>query len=86
MLYAAILQKFLYEKSPCHYNQPSACVNADGDPWPAPVNVWVVSGPYILVGMAEIFASITSLEYAFTKVSFAPSGGMRFTERRPLGT
>ncbi|KAL4256591.1 major facilitator superfamily protein [Pleurotus pulmonarius] len=67
MLYAAILQKFLYEKSPCHDNEPSACVNADGDPWPAPVNVWVVSGPYILVGMAEIFASITSLEYAFTK-------------------
>ncbi|KAJ8516687.1 hypothetical protein ONZ45_g6045 [Pleurotus djamor] len=67
MLYAAILQKFLFEQSPCHDNEPSACEDANGDPWPANINVWVVSGPYILVGMAEIFASITSLEYAFTK-------------------
>ena len=42
-------------------------MDADGFPNPAPINVWVVSGPYILVGIAEIFASITSLEYAFTK-------------------
>jgi POT family proton-dependent oligopeptide transporter len=67
MLYAAILQKFLFEKSPCHDNEPSECYTPDEQPWPAPINVWVVSGPYILVGLAEIFASITSLEYAFTK-------------------
>ena len=67
MLYSAILEKFIYQQSPCHDNQPSACVGADGFPNPAPINVWVVSGPYILVGIAEIFASITSLEYAFTK-------------------
>ena len=67
MLYAAILQKFLYDKSPCHDLQPARCVDEGGEP--VPINVWVVSGPYILVGMAEIFASITSLEYAFTKVS-----------------
>ncbi|KAL0950328.1 hypothetical protein HGRIS_010299 [Hohenbuehelia grisea] len=67
MLYAAILQKFIYDTSPCHDLNPSECVKANKDPNPAPINVWVVSGPYILVGMAEIFASITSLEYAFTK-------------------
>lgn len=67
MLYAAILQKFIYERSPCHDNQPSACLDKDGYNNPAPLNVWIVSGPYILVGIAEIFASITSLEYAFTK-------------------
>lgn len=67
MLYSAILQKFIYEKSPCHNNQPSTCEDAEGFPNPAPINVWVISGPYILVGIAEIFASITSLEYAFTK-------------------
>jgi POT family proton-dependent oligopeptide transporter len=42
-------------------------VTPDGYPLPAPISVWIVSGPYILVGIAEIFASITSLEYAFTK-------------------
>jgi len=67
MVYAAALQHFIYVKSPCHDNQPSACATADGYPNPADINVWVVSGPYILVGIGEIFASITSLEYAFTK-------------------
>ncbi|KAK7691936.1 hypothetical protein QCA50_005341 [Cerrena zonata] len=67
MLYAAVLQKFIYETSPCHDNQPSECVDAQDEPLQSPLNVWIVSGPYILVGLAEIFASITSLEYAFTK-------------------
>ena len=57
MLYAAILQKFLFEKSPCHDNQPSACENPDGTPNQAPINVWVVAGPYVLVGLSEIFVS-----------------------------
>ncbi|KDR84459.1 hypothetical protein GALMADRAFT_206075 [Galerina marginata CBS 339.88] len=67
MAYAAILQHYVYKTSPCHDNQPSACETADGLPNPSNLNVWIVSGPYILVGMSEIFASITSLEYAFTK-------------------
>jgi len=44
------------------------CFDAAGFPNLAPINVWVISGPYILVGVAEIFTVITSLEYAFTKV------------------
>ncbi len=43
MLYAAILQKFVYEQSPCHDNLPSECVDENGDPNPAPINVWCVS-------------------------------------------
>ena len=45
-----------------------ACLGAGGFPNPAPINVWVISGPYILVGVSEILTVITSLEYAFTKV------------------
>jgi POT family proton-dependent oligopeptide transporter len=67
MLYAAVLQHFLFKMSPCHDNNPSACLDENESPIPANINVWVVSGPYILVGLSEIFASITSLEYAFTK-------------------
>jgi len=53
--------------SPCHDKIPSACENAGGIPNPAPINVWVVAGPCILVGILEIFTSVTSLECAFTK-------------------
>jgi len=69
MVYASVLQHYIHIRSPCYpvSLEASACENADGRPWPADINVWVVSGPYLLVGMAEIFASITSLEYAFTK-------------------
>ncbi|KAF8165964.1 peptide/h+ symporter protein [Crassisporium funariophilum] len=69
MLYAAVLQHFLYKMSPCHDNAPSECVTIEENPVPLPanVNVWVVAGPYIMVGISEIFASVTSLEYAFTK-------------------
>ena len=66
--YASVLQSYLNKLSPCDNNQPSACETELQTPWPAPVNVWIVVGPYLMVGMAEIFASITSLEYAFTKV------------------
>jgi POT family proton-dependent oligopeptide transporter len=68
MVYASVLQAYIIRYSPCHDGKPSECIDkATKENLPAPINVWVVSGPYILVGMAEIFASITSLEYAFTK-------------------
>ncbi|KAH7106433.1 PTR2-domain-containing protein [Auriculariales sp. MPI-PUGE-AT-0066] len=74
MLYAAILQKYIYERSPCHDNLPSECTRIpeggtedDAIPWPAPINVWIVAGPYILVAIAEMFTSLVANEYAFTK-------------------
>ncbi|KAJ7106532.1 peptide/h+ symporter protein [Mycena epipterygia] len=67
MVYSAVLEKFLYDRSPCDNHQPSTCTSADGEPNAAPLNVWIVAGPYILVAISEIFASITSLEYAYTK-------------------
>ncbi|KIJ93446.1 hypothetical protein K443DRAFT_397455 [Laccaria amethystina LaAM-08-1] len=67
MVYSAFLQAYINKISPCHNNQPSACTKEDGTPNLGPLNVWIVSGPYILFGISEIFASITFLEYAFTK-------------------
>ncbi|KAF8173216.1 peptide/h+ symporter protein [Mycena galopus ATCC 62051] len=67
MVYAAVLEHYLYNTSPCSNHQPSACMDAVANPNPSPINVWVVLGPYLLVAVAEIFASVTSLEYAFTK-------------------
>ncbi|KAF9535179.1 peptide/h+ symporter protein [Crepidotus variabilis] len=67
MAYAAILEHFIFKTSPCHDRRPSDCKGANGEPMPSTINVWVVSGPYILVGVSEIFTSITSIEYAYTK-------------------
>ena len=59
MLYAAVLEHFLYAGSPCHDNQPSACVDANNVPRFVNINVWVIAGPYCLVALSEIFVSIT---------------------------
>ncbi|KAG2014148.1 peptide transporter PTR2B [Coprinopsis cinerea AmutBmut pab1-1] len=67
MVYASVLQHYINTGSPCDNNEPSACETEWGTPNPADISVWVVAGPYLLVGMSEIFASITSLEYAYTK-------------------
>jgi proton-dependent oligopeptide transporter, POT family len=34
---------------------------------PAPINVWTQTPAYILIAISEIFASVTGLEYAFSK-------------------
>lgn len=66
MIWAAFLQYYIYKTSPCGYNANS-CVFDGGTTNPAPINVWVQTGAYVLVALSEIFASITSLEYAFSK-------------------
>jgi POT family proton-dependent oligopeptide transporter len=39
-----------------------------GDPdYKSPITVWAVTGVYVLIAISEIFASVTTLEYAFTK-------------------
>jgi len=61
MIWAAVLQYYIYKTSPCgHYANGPTCE-------PAPLNVWIQTGSYVLIAFSEIFASITGLEYAFTK-------------------
>jgi POT family proton-dependent oligopeptide transporter len=45
----------------------STCQDADGNPVTSSLNVWIQSGSYVLIALSEILASITGLEYAFTK-------------------
>lgn len=62
MVVAALIQHLIYEKSPCRRYASDCEVPPD-------LTVWVQTPAYLLIAFSEIFASITGLEYAYTKAS-----------------
>ena len=82
MIWAAVVQHYIYKvclmmstrssylivlkNNPCG-DFVSTCQDANGNPITSSLSVWIQSGSYILIAFSEIFASITGLEYAFTK-------------------
>ncbi|GMK57468.1 hypothetical protein CspeluHIS016_0403020 [Cutaneotrichosporon spelunceum] len=66
MIWAAVLQSYIYKTNPCG-NNAATCVDEAGKPLVSPLNVWCQTGSYVLIALSEVFASITGLEYAFTK-------------------
>jgi POT family proton-dependent oligopeptide transporter len=48
-------------KTSGYYDDPTQ------DEYKSPITVWAVIGVYVLIAVSEIFASVTTLEYAFTK-------------------
>ncbi|KAH7324874.1 oligopeptide transporter [Stachybotrys elegans] len=69
MVASAVMQHYIYQMSPCgEYANKSVIIDGEEAPCPpAEINVWAQSLPYILIGLAEIFANVTSYEYAFSK-------------------
>ncbi|KAJ6619264.1 peptide transporter PTR2A [Mycena sp. CBHHK59/15] len=66
MVWAAGLQYTIYQTNPCHY-AAATCKDAAQHPLVSPLNVWIQAPAYFLIAFSEILASITGLEYAFTK-------------------
>ncbi|KAI1812450.1 POT family protein [Poronia punctata] len=78
MVIGAIIQHYIYWKSPCRevsgYGHVADCREAlgledgaDERLYKPALSVWVQTPAYIFIAFSEIFASITGLEYAFTK-------------------
>lgn len=64
MLCATVIQYYIYKRGPCG-KQANYCLNEEGKH--SDISVWVQALTYILGGISEILASVTSLEYAYTK-------------------
>ena len=67
MIASCVTQYYIYKESVCGDHAAGTLPGTD-EPCPtAPINVWVQTLPYVLIGLSELFTNVTSLEYAFTK-------------------
>lgn len=67
MMYGAIIQHVIYTRPPC-YGQPlCAASEVNGEKQGNDIHIAIQAPAYVLIGTAEIFASATGYEYAYTK-------------------
>jgi len=67
MLYAAVLQHFIYKAGPCYGTPLCAASEIDGVAHGNNIHIAIQTPAYMFIGISEIFASVTGLEYAYMK-------------------
>ncbi|EEP76510.1 hypothetical protein UREG_01359 [Uncinocarpus reesii 1704] len=78
MMYAAIVQHLIYTAPPC-YNMPLCEASiVDGVKQGNNVHIAIQAPAYMFIGLAEVFLSVTGLEYAYMK---APESLKSFVSR-----
>jgi POT family proton-dependent oligopeptide transporter len=67
MVYACVIQYYIYQAGPCFDHPLCDADLVDGVHQGNNIHIAAQTGAYMLIGISEIFASVTGLEYAYTK-------------------
>ncbi|PLN74898.1 PTR2-domain-containing protein [Aspergillus taichungensis] len=67
MMYAAIVQHLIYSAGPCYESPHCELSLVDGQYMGNNVHIAIQTPAYVFIGLSEIFASVSGLEYAYTK-------------------